>query len=372
MNLLVQKVKKIFLLFVLMSLGLFSSPIFLSYKKVQADSLQTSVLITICGNEVVNTGEFCDDGINNGRYAYNAADRFCNSTCSGWAPYCGDGILQTEYDEECDDGNNVSGDGCDAVCETEETPSPPGGGIEEGYISPTVTKVILQGKAYPGSQIHILKDGTEIATTKTDTEANFKKEITDVTSGIYTFALWTEDKDRVRSITYTLTFSVSANTITTVSGIFFPPTISLDKAVLPRGETLNIFGQTIPEVEVEVHFASSEVIEKIYADEIGAWLLAFDTTPLDEGEHTTKSRFQLNNEEKSGFGKVLAFEIGKETIPFEDFDSQTDFNNDGKINLVDFSIFLMWWQKANSQYDLNQNGKVDLADFSIFLCYWTG
>jgi len=370
MNFFSKTVKNFFSLIIVISLGLFFSPFFLSTEIVQADLLQTSVLITVCGNGVVDAGESCDDGVNNGRYAYNAADRFCNSTCSGWAPYCGDGTVQSSYDEECDDGNNVSGDGCDAVCGAEETPSQPGGG--GWYTSPIVTKVVLQGKAYPGSIIHILKDGKEITTTKTDSAANFKKEIAEITSGIYTFGLWTEDKDGVKSITYTLTFSVSVNTVTTVSGIFLPPTISLDKTFLPRGGTLNIFGQTIPEVEVEVYVASSEVVEKVCADAIGAWLLAFNTAPLDEGEHTTKSRFQLNNEERSGFGRALSFYIGEKTFPSEDIFRKADFNDDGKINLVDFSIFLMWWEKTNSQYDLNQDGTVDLADLSIFLCYWTG
>ena len=30
--------------------------------------------------------------------------------------YCGDGVLQPELGEECDDGNGVSGDGCDRYC----------------------------------------------------------------------------------------------------------------------------------------------------------------------------------------------------------------------------------------------------------------
>ena len=31
-------------------------------------------------------------------------------------PYCGDGVLNSELGEECDDGNDVSKDGCDAFC----------------------------------------------------------------------------------------------------------------------------------------------------------------------------------------------------------------------------------------------------------------
>src|SRR5450432_3075673 len=33
--------------------------------------------------------------------------------------YCGDGVLQPDIGEDCDDGNNKSGDGCDGVCKTE-------------------------------------------------------------------------------------------------------------------------------------------------------------------------------------------------------------------------------------------------------------
>lgn len=35
---------------------------------------------------------------------------------------CGDGIISPELQEECDDGNNVSGDGCSAQCRTENQP----------------------------------------------------------------------------------------------------------------------------------------------------------------------------------------------------------------------------------------------------------
>ncbi len=39
------------------------------------------------------------------------------SECS-WGQ-CGDGTVQSVYGEECDDGNRVSGDGCDANCRVE-------------------------------------------------------------------------------------------------------------------------------------------------------------------------------------------------------------------------------------------------------------
>lgn len=36
---------------------------------------------------------------------------------AGWTPtFCGDAILQAEFGEACDDGNDVDGDGCETNC----------------------------------------------------------------------------------------------------------------------------------------------------------------------------------------------------------------------------------------------------------------
>jgi cysteine-rich repeat protein len=35
------------------------------------------------------------------------------------AAFCGDNILDTEFGEQCDDGNLIDGDGCDSSCQTE-------------------------------------------------------------------------------------------------------------------------------------------------------------------------------------------------------------------------------------------------------------
>ena len=35
------------------------------------------------------------------------------------ASQCGDSVIDTEYSEQCDDGNTVAGDGCDSSCQTE-------------------------------------------------------------------------------------------------------------------------------------------------------------------------------------------------------------------------------------------------------------
>ncbi|MBZ4420576.1 DUF4215 domain-containing protein [Myxococcus sp. RHSTA-1-4] len=74
---------------------------------------QRSVCTATCGNGTVDPGEECDDIANDGGYGQ------CARGCV-WGPRCGDGgDPQTEYGEECDDGNTRNGDGCSATCGVE-------------------------------------------------------------------------------------------------------------------------------------------------------------------------------------------------------------------------------------------------------------
>ena len=61
-----------------------------------------------CGNGVVDEGELCDDGINDG--SYNG----CNPDCAALGPFCGDGVI--DEPETCDDANEDNEDDCTVVC----------------------------------------------------------------------------------------------------------------------------------------------------------------------------------------------------------------------------------------------------------------
>jgi cysteine-rich repeat protein len=61
-----------------------------------------------CGNGLVEGGEVCDDGINDGSHGG------CEPGCTSLAPYCGDD--EVDGPEACDDANRDSTDGCLSDC----------------------------------------------------------------------------------------------------------------------------------------------------------------------------------------------------------------------------------------------------------------
>ena len=304
-------------------------------------SVQEASTNSGCGNGVVEPGEQCD-GIDLGE-----------ETCAGLG-YSG-GTLSCNTDCTFNTSNCTSGGG---------------GGGGGGYVSPTVTKVIIQGKAYPLSSVTVLKDSKIVTTTIADSQANFKVEITDITAGTWTFGVWAEDKDQRKSITFSFTTSVTRGMTTTISGIFLPPTIDLSKIVLQRGETLNILGQTAPESDISIFINSPEVVKKTQAEADGTWFYGFDTTILEEGSHTTRAKATSSEGSLSSYSKVLGFHIGEGAIVAIE---KADVTEDGKVNLIDFSILLYnWGIPENSSVDFNNDGKVNLVDFSIMMYYWTG
>jgi cysteine-rich repeat protein len=74
-----------------------------------------------CGDGVMqlDEGETCDDGINDGRLGG------CSAACQ--VPKCGDAQVQREYGEECDDGRN---EGSYGQCMPDCTYAPPTGSID--------------------------------------------------------------------------------------------------------------------------------------------------------------------------------------------------------------------------------------------------
>ncbi|MCB1530810.1 MAG: DUF4215 domain-containing protein [Rhodospirillales bacterium] len=91
-----------------------------------------------CGDGVTDTGEECDAYL-----TYRDPDRpnVCRNDCT--LPRCGDGIVDdaAPYNEECDDGNTLGGDGCSTHCKISDATQ---SGVKE--IRPEGGRIMLRQK----------------------------------------------------------------------------------------------------------------------------------------------------------------------------------------------------------------------------------
>jgi cysteine-rich repeat protein len=343
----------------------------------------TTVSLTVCGDGLVATNEACDDGTNTGVYSTTIVGRNCNPVCGAYGPYCGDSVTQVFYGEECDDGNNTAGDLCDLVCQNESDPvtegggggsGGSGGGVTEGEIPfEGETNVIIRGLACPGATVTILRDGEVERVVEADTSAEFNYTLTDQVAGITTFGFWSFDNSSRRSITYSATFQIVENAVTTLSGVLIPPTVSVTPERVSPGGTVSFAGCAVPETNVRAYIDDSKDPEETIAAGNGDWAIAYNTSPLTvEQFHTVKANFidADNAELKSGFSAITNFYVGDRDV--ESSTLTADLNFDGKVNLTDFSILLFNWNTTSALADINKDGTVSLPDFSIMLFYWTG
>ncbi|HVU06835.1 MAG TPA: dockerin type I repeat-containing protein [Candidatus Paceibacterota bacterium] len=255
-----------------------------------------------------------------------------------------------------------------------------GGGGGTGYTSPSGSGsgVNFSGRAYPKSTVTILKDATVITTTVADATANFKVSVSNLGPGNYFFSVYSEDDQGRRSSLLTFPASVTSGVTTNIGGIFITPTIALDKSEVKRGDDIAIFGQTAQKGNVTIQVNSDQTMfVTTDSDAGGVYLYNFDTTPLELGDHSAKSKTSVGNE-ITAYSAAVGFIVGTQNVlaaaPTKACNVRGNLNADCKVNLVDYSILAYWFKRPNppKNVDLNGDGKVDLIDFSILAYNWTG
>ena len=341
----------------------------------------TTLELSICGNFVVDANEECDPNPPEvGVYSQTIAGRQCTPTCF-FGPYCGDGILQTGFGEECDDGNNDDGDFCSSTCVIEPAGSGGGGSSGGGSggsggsdVELGDTVISVRGKGYPGQSVNFLLDTVSVGSVRADNSGDFQFSV-DADPGTATLGLWSVDSDGVRSVTVNNTFDVTQGAITNVTGVIVPPTISVPSQNVDPGEVITVSGQATAGATVELHIDDSSRVETITANSSGNWSYELNTATLSISEHVLRARSVVGNPPlttESSFSTSLQLFVGVDGQATQ----PSDLNRDTFVNLIDFSILIFWWQTnggdSDPPADINQNGNAGLEDFSILLFNWTG
>ncbi len=311
-------------------------------------------------------------------------------------PGCGDLVI--ESGEDCDSSNLggascltqnfTSGSlSCTAACTFNTsaciyTPPSSGGGGGGGGSSNRGAQIVLSGRAYPKSEITILKDAQVVASTVADESARFQVLINGLSAGTYIISLYSEDNKGVRSSLLTFPVSVSRGILAKIENVFVAPTISADKIEVKRGEPVVLFGQSFPisEVTIEVNSAEQHFI-KTKADASGFYFRSFDSSVLELGQHHAKARSAADLQISSQ-STAYEFTVGTKNVFANESvtcSKKADFNADCRVNLVDFSIVAFWYLRTltpafivREEAHLNGDGKINLVDFSIMAFHWTG
>jgi len=239
-----------------------------------------------------------------------------------------------------------------------------------GQALPIVGKIIFSGLAFPGANLSIVAiSGTQTTLKQSDVppgNGRFETTFTGLAPGARSFALLAKDKEGniAQSRVYDLNL-VSEGSMLEVDNIIVSPTISFPRPTVTRGDFLTIVGHSTPRSVLTIEVDGKEIDAKIVAGSDGTYKHLFNTAPLDYGSHTIKASQTLSDGRRSEFSPQKVFFTTNLSVP------KTDFNNDGKIDISDWSIFLARWLSQDSSTraldDLNNDSKVDTTDFSIFI-----
>lgn len=249
-----------------------------------------------------------------------------------------------------------------------------GGGGNFGSVGDSV---IFKGIAYPGSTINLTQDGVVVATVPASPDATFQISIKGLSTGTYSFGIQGVDSDGRKSLLLTYAIYIASGVTTTVDGFFLPPTLSIDKSEVKRGDTITVVGRSVPQAKVNVVFNSeTNLVKKTIANELGVFIYKLNTIELAFGNHEVKAQASSATD-STPFSQSLGFKVGNTNVAFKNqtgvgICSRYNVNCDTKINLVDFSIMVYWFHRSSppKNVDLNGDGKVDLSDFSILAYNW--
>jgi hypothetical protein len=245
----------------------------------------------------------------------------------------------------------------------------PGGG------SVSANAATISGRTGSGQVITFLNGSQVAGTTTADSNGNFTKNLSGLTGGQYTFSIYGTDSAKRRTSLYSVPVTVPDGSTATVNGIILSPTLSASASEIKKGETLVFSGQAVPNSLVEFTLTPGLSSASVIAGADGKYNYSLDTTNIPLGSYLARTLARLSPQVFSNLSFPLPFIVGNRTIKAPTVPIACgDFNSDIRVNLVDFSILVFWFNKSDppARIDCNSDNRIDLVDFSILMYYWTG
>ncbi len=254
-----------------------------------------------------------------------------------------------------------------------------GGGFEptSGPYQSGDAQVKITGFTAPRSVVTALVDGKISQTANADANGAFSVTITAIARGAYTFGIYSTDANKIKSSTFSTSFTVTGARESALSNIFIAPTVQAAPDPVTPGQMVTLSGFAVPNAVVTIENlkdGNTGTLKQFTAQSSasGAWSVTVDTTGYQSGTYKARAKVVTTAGISSSFSNYTVYGIGQSATKT----LNSDLNRDGKVNLTDFSILLFWWNSnggtSDPSADINGDAKVNLTDFSILLFNWTG
>lgn len=252
-----------------------------------------------------------------------------------------------------------------------------GGGNSSGSPSnPTTAAVTISGFSFPGAKLTLLRDGGIVTSLIANNDGTFVIVVNGLNYGTYQFSVYAEDRDGVISSPYVVNVPVYAAQGYTYNGVIIPPTISTSTTQVGLGQSVAVFGYAAPGATILLDVPGRFALGSTIADGSGFYRFEVRDT-LAPGIYPFRTRAQIGATQ-SLYSRPIEITYFSGTTPPGTIPPQlsgcVDYSKDGRINLVDFSILLFWFNKENPprEIDCNADNRINIKDFSILMYFWTG
>ncbi len=238
-------------------------------------------------------------------------------------------------------------------------------------------RVVMSGYAFPRSTVYALVDGKAAESVKAGNTGEYSVTIDQIARGVYTFGVYAIDAAQTKSSTFSTSFTVIGARTSALSNVNVPPTVKATPNPVNPGAALSIGGYALPNATITLEnekdgTSASKQTFTATSDGNGMWSAAVDTGNFSIGTYKARAKAVQNGALSTNFSSYVLYGVGQNAVKV----INADLNRDGKVNLVDFSILLFWWNSnggtSDPSADINADGKVNLTDFSILLFNWTG
>lgn len=236
--------------------------------------------------------------------------------------------------------------------------------------------VVVSGWTFPGGAVTLLRDGISAASAAADAQGGFQITLKAVSPGTHNFGVYAVDSNNMRSAVTSFFRSFSVGETARVENLFLAPTIRASHSIIRQGESLTVSGYGAPAAAVQVYLDGQALI-RVSADANGFWTAVIAGRNLSLGGPYGILAQASKNGRLSAMSERQQFTVSREeSVPAPAPRCMlSDLNCDGRVDLVDFSILLYFWQqpvRPAVRADINGSGLVDLVDFSILMHDWTG